>query len=99
MEYLASLNLNILNPGNEPTFEVCKRRDLTDLTLGTNKISNLVNNWHVSVELLMSDHRYIFFRVGKMGRNQTTFRDPNRTNWEPQKELRVNLETLSLTWA
>jgi hypothetical protein len=48
MEYLLSLNLNILNHNNEPTFMVCNRKEVTDLTLGTNKIVNLVSNWHVS---------------------------------------------------
>jgi splicing factor 45 len=37
MEFLVSSNLNILNHGNEPTFVVCNRREVIDLTLGTNK--------------------------------------------------------------
>jgi hypothetical protein len=44
MEYLVSLNLNILNQGNEPTFLTCNRKEVTDLTLGTNKIGNVVSN-------------------------------------------------------
>jgi hypothetical protein len=38
MEFLVSLNLNILNHGNEPTLVFCNRREVIDLTLGTNKI-------------------------------------------------------------
>jgi hypothetical protein len=57
MEFLVSSNLNIHNHGNEPTFVVCNRREVIDLTLGTNKIINLVSNWHLSDEPSLSDHR------------------------------------------
>jgi hypothetical protein len=40
-EFLVSSNLNILNHGNKPTFGVCNRKDVIDLTLETNKIGNL----------------------------------------------------------
>jgi hypothetical protein len=43
-EFLVSSNLNILNHGNEPTFVVFNGKEVTDLTLGTNKIGNLVSN-------------------------------------------------------
>jgi hypothetical protein len=55
MEFLVSSNLNILNHSNEPTFVACNRKEVVDLTLGTNKIVNLVSNWHVSDELSLSD--------------------------------------------
>jgi hypothetical protein len=45
-----SSNLNILNHGNEPTFVVCNRKEVIEQTLGTNKISNLVSDLHVSGE-------------------------------------------------
>jgi hypothetical protein len=51
MEYLVALNLNILNHDNEPTFVVYDRKEVTDLTIGTNKIGSLVSNWHVFDEL------------------------------------------------
>jgi hypothetical protein len=50
MEYLVSTNLSILNKGNEPTF-VLSNRKVIDLTLGTDKIGDLVTNWHVSDEI------------------------------------------------
>jgi hypothetical protein len=59
MEYLVSSNLNILNQGNEPTFVIRNRKGVIDLTLGTNRIGNLVSNWHASDEPSSSDHRYI----------------------------------------
>jgi hypothetical protein len=60
LDFLVSLNVNILNHGNEPTFVVCKRKEVTDLTLGTNNIVNLVSNWHVSDEPSFSDHMLAF---------------------------------------
>jgi hypothetical protein len=64
MEYLVSSNLNILNQGNEPTFVIRNKEEVIDLTLGTNRIGNLVSNWHVSDEPSLSDHGYICFQIG-----------------------------------
>jgi hypothetical protein len=79
MEYLVSSNLNIRNHGNEPTFVVSNRKEVIDLTPGTNEIANLVSNWHVSDETSLSDHRYICFQIGNISINQVTYRNP-RTN-------------------
>jgi hypothetical protein len=64
------------------TFVVRKRKEGIDLTLGTNKIGNLVSNWHVSDEPSLSHHRYIrvCFRIGNAATTTVTFRDPKRTN-------------------
>jgi hypothetical protein len=37
MEFVVSSKLNILNHGNEPTFVVCNRKEVIDLTLGTTR--------------------------------------------------------------
>jgi hypothetical protein len=96
MEFLVNSNLNILNHGNEPTFVVCNKKEVTDLTLGTNKIVNLVGNWHVFNEPSLSDHRYTCFQIGNISIDQVNFRNPRRTKWELYKDkLEVNLETLS----
>jgi hypothetical protein len=90
-----SSNLNVLNHGNEPTFMVSNRKEVIDLTLGTNKIANLVSNWHVSDETSLSDHRYIYFQICNILINQVTYKNRRRTNWESYKDnLKVNLETL-----
>ncbi|PNF28303.1 hypothetical protein B7P43_G05453 [Cryptotermes secundus] len=96
MEFLVSSNLNILNHGNQPTFVVCNRKEVTDLTLGTNNIGNLVSNWHVSDEPSLSDHRYICFKISNIRVDQVTYRNPKRTNWESYKDdIKVNLGTIS----
>ncbi|PNF19291.1 hypothetical protein B7P43_G07515 [Cryptotermes secundus] len=51
MEFLVSVNLNILNHGNEPTFVVCNRKEVSDLTLGTNSIGNLTKVPDITGEL------------------------------------------------
>jgi uncharacterized protein affecting Mg2+/Co2+ transport len=42
--YLVSSNLNILNKGNEPTFLISNRQEITDLTPRTNEVGNPVND-------------------------------------------------------
>jgi hypothetical protein len=66
MEYLVSSNLNILNLGNVPTCVIHNRTEVIDLTLGTNRMGNLVSNWHVSDEPSLSDHRYICIQIGNI---------------------------------
>jgi hypothetical protein len=78
MEYLVSLNLYILNCGNEPTFMVSNRKEVIDLTLGTNEIANLVSNWHVSDETSLSDHRYICFQLGNI--NKSSYLQESKKN-------------------
>jgi hypothetical protein len=68
------------------------RKEVIVLTLGTNRIGNLVSNWHVSDEPSLSDHRYICFQIGTIVIAKVTFRDPKRTNWGSYKDnLKVNL--------
>jgi hypothetical protein len=96
IKFLVSLSLNILNRVNKPTFVVRSRKEVIDLTLGTNKIGDLVSNWHVSDELSLSDHRYICFQIGNITTNYVTFRNPKRTKWEPYNDdLKANLEIIS----
>jgi hypothetical protein len=46
------------------------------VTLGTDKIGDLVTNWHVSDEIPFSDHRYIVFQVGDLEVTRLTYRNP-----------------------
>jgi hypothetical protein len=93
MEYLVSSNLNIHNQGNKPTFVISNRKEVTDLTLGTDWIGNLVRNWHVSDDPPLSDYRYILFQTGNIEITRVTFHDPKRTGWKSYEEdVIVNLE-------
>jgi hypothetical protein len=86
MEYSVSTNFNILNKGNEPTFIISNRKEVTDLTLVTDKRADLVSNWHVSDETSLSDHRYKVFHVGDLEVTRHTYCKPKRTNWESYQE-------------
>lgn len=60
---MVSTNLNILIKGNEPAFVITNRKEVIDLTLGTDKTGDLVINRHVGLPdgISLSDHRYITF--------------------------------------
>jgi hypothetical protein len=86
------MNLSILNKGNEPTVVITNRKEVIDLTLGTDKIGDLVTNWHVSDKISLSDHRYIVFQVGHLEVTMLIYRNPKRTNWESyRQDLKVNI--------
>jgi hypothetical protein len=92
MEYLVSTYLSILNKGNKPTFVTRNTKEVIDLTLGTDKIGDLVIIWHVSDEISLSDHRYIVFQVGDLEVTRLTYRIPKKTNLESYREdPKVNL--------
>jgi hypothetical protein len=92
MEYLVTTNLNILNKGNKPSFVISNRKEVIDLILGTDKIGDLVTNWHVCDEISLSDHRYIVYQVGDLEVTRLTYCNPKRTTWESYREhLKVNL--------
>jgi hypothetical protein len=92
MEYLVSTNLGTLNKGNGHTFVISNRKEVTDLTLGTDKIGDLVTNYHIFDEISLSDHRNTVFQVGDLEVTRLTYCNPKRTNWESYREdLKVNL--------
>jgi hypothetical protein len=62
------------------------------LTLGTDKIGNLVPNWYVSDEIFLADHRYIVFQVGDLEVTRPTYHHPMRINRKSNQEgVKVNL--------
>jgi hypothetical protein len=83
MEYSVISNLNTLNQGNAPNFVVRNRNGVIVLTLGTNKIGNLVSTWYVSDDPYLSDYRYICFRIGNIATTRLTSgiaREPIRSH-------------------
>ena len=65
------------------------------MTLGTDKVVDLVSDWHVSDETSLSDHRYILFQVSDIEISKVTYRNPKRTNWESyQEDLKENLRAV-----
>jgi hypothetical protein len=60
---MVSLNLGLLNRGNITASVISSRKEVTDVTLGTDHIGKLVKDSHVSDKTCLSDHRYIFLQV------------------------------------
>jgi len=79
---LFSTYLNILNKGNEPTLVIRNSEELIDLALCTDKMGDLVTNWHVSDKLSLSDHKYRIFQVCDLEVPRHTYHNPKITNWE-----------------
>ena len=57
--YLLNTNLNICNKGNDPTFVIKKRREVLDITLISESLTDRLMSWKVLNEHSYSDHRYI----------------------------------------
>jgi len=49
------------------------------VTLWTDNIGDQVNNWHVSDDIALSDHRYTVFPVDDQAVTRVTYRNRKRT--------------------
>jgi len=72
-EFVASTNLEIINVGGKPTFVLGNRQSVIDITLATPPIAYDIEDWSMSGEDSMSDHRYITFTL-KRDRKPSGFR-------------------------
>lgn len=81
LEYLVSTNLEFVNVGKEPTFVTSIRREVIDLTLANDKMSDMIINWRVSDEESSSDHRYLTFEVSIDATEDVKYRNPKTTDW------------------
>ena len=82
-DFIISNNLAISNRGEEPTFITTNRREVLDITLVSESISNTIRDWKVLEECSHSDHRYITFNIDRSTvTNTEPFINRKRTNWE-----------------
>lgn len=86
LEYLAGTDLEILNRGNEPTFQTTARESIIDITLCSGGLAGDVLDWRVSDEPSLSDHRQIRFRLSPVRRRTVWRRCPRATDWLSFKE-------------
>lgn len=82
LEFLTSYNLSIHNRGCEPTFVTSRRMEVIDITFGSSDSEGLINNWRVSDEPSLSDHRAIVFELKDITPSPVWLRNPRSTNWE-----------------
>jgi hypothetical protein len=92
MEILSSSNLKILNRGVEPTFCNDVRQEVLDITFGSYGLLESIDNWEVSLEPSLSDHRHILFTL-RGSVPVPLIRNPRGTNWDCfRMDLRTGLE-------
>jgi hypothetical protein len=92
MEFLYSLNLEILNQGNESAFCIGSRQEVTDITLVSYGLLESITGWEVSLEPSLSDHRHILFTL-RGSVPAPLIRNPRGTNWGSfRADLRGKLE-------
>jgi len=80
--YIMANGLDIMNRGNKPTFFISNRQEMIDITIATVYVGNCIKDWHVTVEVSCSDHRYIRFIVKGIDRSVEVYSNPRRTDWE-----------------
>jgi hypothetical protein len=85
VEFLDALGLEILNRGNEPTFCNGYRSEVIVITLGSFGFLDYIENWEVSMEPSLSDHRHILFTLrGSLPARLS--RNPRGTKWDSFRE-------------
>jgi hypothetical protein len=83
LEFIFKNDLEILNKGSVGTYrhEGLNREEVIDLTISSMDLVPFLNNWHVSLEPSLSDHRYIQFDLTHGFHEAREYRNPKRTDW------------------
>jgi ribonuclease HI len=81
LEHILNYNLFILNRGNKPTFVTAIRREVLDITLCSRSCYDMIEDWRVSDEETLSDHRLIEFTIACPDRVEVARRNPRKTKW------------------
>lgn len=81
VEFLAKTDLDILNRGNEPTFVTRNRSEVLDVSFASSEFLDRIQNWQVSREETLSDHKEINFSISLSRKDAVLFRNPRNTNW------------------
>lgn len=72
-EWLSTLNLVVINTGEEPTFVRGDSKSYIDVTCSSVRIANEIDNWRVVDIENMSDHKYIYFEMKGVKRTKRKF--------------------------
>ncbi len=82
LDFIVSSDLQLLNKGNTPTFVTSRREEVLDISLANSEGASLIQNWHVSEDDSLSDHRQIHLEITASNVPRIWARNPRRTNWE-----------------
>jgi len=92
VEFLKSMNLEILNQGNVPTFCSGRRMEVIDITLGSFGLLGSVKSWEVSSGPPCRTRHILFTLQGSIPVH--LYRNPRFTSWDSFPEgLRDRLQT------
>ncbi|XP_055840834.1 uncharacterized protein LOC129908398 [Episyrphus balteatus] len=95
LDFILEKCLDIYNVGNTPTFVTRIRKEVLDITFGTSNLGRLVEGWRVSNEPSLSDHRIITFSITRLLTENTSGRNPKKTDWNLYKSVvQINLERI-----
>ena len=88
-------NLTVMNVGTEATFETIRAKSIIDVTVVNTWMMQTMNltDWHVSTEASMSDHKYIYYNLGKYVPVEEMYQNLRKSDWEVFRE---NLPTDTL---
>ena len=89
--FVMGAGLILLNRGNTPTFRDSRREEVIDITICTERVSELVRDWRVLDEPSGSDHSRIQFSLRHIVKEKW-IRNPRKTDWEGyRKDLKAML--------
>jgi ribonuclease HI len=98
LQFITANQLLSLNVGVEPTFVTSVRQTVIDVTMCSESVGGVIEDWHVSKEASMSDHRYVRFNLLGSKPLAKRFKNPRKTNWIMYEELlRIGLQDTKKT--
>lgn len=80
-EWMAALDLVVLNVGNKPTFIRGRSESHIDITCATQQMAKRVVKWEVLDDETMTDHQFIQFEIQK-GKKYVKGLDKKKTNYD-----------------
>lgn len=80
-EWISTKNLVVHNTGNKPTFVRGDTNSHIDVTMSTNTMAKQVRNWVVLEQESLTEHKYIYFEVGRPGTGRRRIGTTKKTNW------------------
>ncbi len=82
LDFMVNHDLMWANQGSTPTFDNNRWQAIIDLTIMNKGAEGLINHWHVSEDISLSDHKFIFYEVKYLIKVAEPKRISKNTNWE-----------------
>jgi hypothetical protein len=79
--YMGTMDLVLLNQGDNPTFLTKRKQMGIDSTLCSRELMREVCGWRVSLEPLLSDYRHILLSLAREEEERANYRNPQTACW------------------